>query len=418
MNDLVPFGSAKPYRLEDGALGLRLFCISNALWPCMSGCLSDNLQQFTPEAEQLLTQEVLTLTSSLCLTEITSRLDAILRAIKSLDVCCVLSQGNPGVEEPADPMERGIGAPPVGEDWDEYAIYLCQALQKQVELSMSAIDTLTDALGAIGLIGLDALALYLAPLLPPVALLLAFLAVMATILEDELYEQWAGEIDDYAAEAICAGYLSYTAGTAKSAIDAVINSHVSSPLNRLLHKLLWSQTQLNRIFRGEIEGYEGYDGDFCDACEIIPLSEWHFDGGLEGWFFVLGKDDSFLEYNAAISHTADGTGCAALFLDYVWYGNWFSWIQVNTNVEVVADQHIEIYQSQEGNVAITQLVILFDDASNQFQTISLPSAYPAWNHVVVDVAAAHIGKNIVALKLGYQGNNDWVYLDDVHIYVS
>ena len=418
MEELVPFGTARPYRLEDAATGLRLFCISNTLWPSMSGCLSDNLQQFTPAAEELLTLEVLSLTSSRCLTEIVSRLDAILQAIGSLDVCCVLDQGNPGLEELADPMERGVGDPPVGEDWDEYATYLCQALQKQIDVCDNTIDAFTDGLGAIGLIGLDALALYLAPVLPPVALLLAFLGVMATVLEDELYDQWSGELDDYALDAICAGYSAYTAGTAKSAIDAVIDSYVSPAPNRLLHKMLWSQAQLNRIFRGELEGYEEYNADFCDDCEEIPLSEFHFDGSLEGWFLSEGKDNSFVEYNAGITHTADGTGCAALYLDYVWYGDWWSRVQANTNIEVVADQHVGFYHSQEGSAGITELTILFDDDTTQHGTITNPPTYPAWGHIVVDVAPAHIGKSIVALRIGYHGNDDTVYLDDVLIYVA
>jgi len=418
VSDLVPFGSALPYRLAAGASGSRVFCISNALWPCVSGCLSDNLQQFTPAAEDLLGKEVLSLTSSLCLTEITDRLDSILQAITSLDVCCVLDQGNPGLEEPADPMERGIGDPPIGEDWDEYSTYLCQALQKQIDLCDGTIDALTDGLGAAGLIGLDMLALYLAPVLPPVALLLAFLGVMATVLEDELYDQWSGELDAYALDAICAGYQAYTAGTAKAAIDAVIDSQVGPAPNRLLHKLLWSQTQLNRIFRGELEDYDGYDEDFCDDCETIPLSEWLFDGSLEGWFLSEGKDDSFVEYEGTKTHTADGTGCAALYLDYVWYGDWWSRIQVNTNIEVVADQHVELYHSRVSSVHLTQLAILFDDDTAQSGTITNPPAYPTWGHIVVDVAPEHIGKSIVALRISYHSNDNWVYLDDVLIYVS
>jgi len=384
----------------------------------MSGCLSDNLEQFTPEAEELLALEVLTLASSVCITEFLTRLDAILQAIKALNVCCTLDQGFPGLEEPPADVERGVGDPPIGEDWDEYDAYLCKALQKQVDMCYDVLDTLTDALGVLGLIGLDALALYLAPLLPPVALLLAFLGVMATVLEDELYDQWAGELDAYHEDAICAGYLSYTPGTAKSAIDAVINSYVSPAPNRLLHKLLWSQTQLNRIFRGEMEGYEDYDEGYCAACETIPMDEWVFDGGLEGWFLSEGAFDSYLEYNGEITHTADGTGCAMLYLDQHWYGEWWSRIQVNTDLEVVANQHVEVYHSRQGDFDLAHLRIIFDDETTQHQYIDKPFEYPTWRHVVVDVDAGHIGKSIVALVLGYHGNNDYVYVDDVRIYVE
>jgi hypothetical protein len=418
MEELVPSGSACPYRLEDGVTGARLFCISNALWPCISGCLSDNLAQFTPEAEILLTLEVLSLNSSICITEIVGRLDAILRAIKSLDVCCALDQGYPGLEEPPADIERGVGDPPVGETWDEYDAYLCCALQKQVDLCDSTIDTLTDGLGGIGLIGLDALALYLAPLAPPVALLLAFLGVLTTILEDELYDQWSGELDLYAHDAICAAWLSYTPETAKSAVDATIDQYVVPAPNRILHKMLWSQTQLNRIFRGEIEGTETYDPDYCDTCEVPPEDEWTFDAGLEGWFLYEGYKQSYLEYNGEVTHTPDGTGCAVLYLDEHWYGTWWSRIQVNTAVEVVANQHVGLYHSKQGTADMMYLKIIFDDDTSYGDYLAVPPESPNWGHVVLDVPGAHIGKSIVALRLSYKGNNAFIYIDDVSIYVA
>lgn len=418
MDDLVPFGSARPYQLEPGATGYRLFCISNALLPCMSGCLSDNLEQFTPDAEELLTLEVLSLTSSVCLTEIISRLDAILHAVNTLDVCCALSQGNPGLEEPPDPIERGVGDPPAGASWAEYDDLLCQSLQLQIDLTDEVADTLTDGLGALGLIGLDMLAVYLAPVLPPVALLLAILSVLTAILEDELYDQWAGELGLYAHDAICAGFLAYTPGTAKTAIDAVIDKYVTPPPNRLFHKALWSQTQINRIFNIELEGYEGYDPNYCDVCTFIPMDEWHFAGSLEGWFFVEGQGDSELTYNPAITHTADGTGCAQLYLDYHWYGQWHSRAQVNTYVEVVADQHVEIWHSQLGDIRESILQIYFDDETEYLEVIDDPLDYPSWRHSVVNVPAAHIGKHIVALRYSWQGNDDYVYFDDITIYVA
>lgn len=418
VDGLVPFGSALPYRLESGATGYRLFCISNALLPCMSGCLSDNLEQFTPEAEELLTLEVLSLTSSVCLTEIISRLDAILHAINTLDVCCALSQGNPGLEESPDPIERGMGDPPMGADWDEYDDLLCQQLQRHVDLCDEAIDSLTDGLGALGVIGLDMLAVYMAPVVPPVALLLALLGVLTTILEDELYDQWSAELNLYAHDALCAAFLSYTPATAKAIVDWTIDQYVTPPPNRLLHKLLWSQTQLNRIFSGELEDTEAYDPDYCDVCTFIPMDEWRFDGSLEGWFLYEGKAESCLTYNPDITHTADGTGCAVLYLDEYWYGQWHSRAQVNTRIEVVADQHVEIWHSQDGDIRESILQIFFDDETEYLEVIGDPLNYPNWRHSVVDVPAAHIGKYIVALRYSWQGNNDYVYFDDVTIYVA
>ena len=419
MDDLIPHGTAAPYRLDEAATGYRLFCISNALWPPMSGCLSDNLLQFTPEAEELLTLEVLTLSSSLCLEEIVNRLDAILAAIRSLDVCCVLSQGNPGLDEEPYPLERGVGDPPVGEDWEAYDAYLCQALQRQVDLVEESLDALTDGLGVLGVMGLDALALYLAPCMPPVALLLALLGVLATILEDELYDQWSGELANYANDAICAGYLAYTPGTAKDAIDAVIEQYVTPAPNILLHQLLWSQSQLNRIFSGEFDDLDAYDPDYCLDCEAIPLEEWHFDGGLEGWFLYDGKWESELTYNAEVTHTEDGTGCAQLYLDDHWYGQWFSYIQVNTNVLVVSGTTLEFWHSMSGDVRDVLLTLVFDDETDwSDDTIGLPFNFPEWKYIAREVPEAHIGKTIVAVRLGWEGNNDYVYLDDVRLFVS
>lgn len=418
MNDLVPFGSALPYRLESGAVGYRLFCISNALMPAMSGCLSDNLEQFTPEAEKLLTLEVLSLTSSICLTEIISRLDAILGAVKALDVCCVLGQGNPGLEQPPADLERGVGAPPVGADWEEYDAILCQSLQKQIDLCADSLDSLTDGLGALGVMGLDALALYLAPVLPPVALLLALLGVLATILEDELYDQWAGELALYAHDAICAAYQSYTPATAKAAINAVIDEYVTPAPNRFVHKLLWSQAQLNRIFLGELEDIEGYSSEYCDLCESPPMDTWTFDGWLEGWYFLEGKPGSALTYNSTITHTADGTGCAQLYVAEYWYGQWHCRAQVNTYLPVLANQHVKVWHSQDGNIKETILQLYFDDETQQMTVIGNPLGYPSWRESIVDVAAAHIGKTIVAIRLSWQGNNDYVYFDDVTVYVE
>ena len=417
MDDLVPFGSALAYRLTD-ATGYRVFCVSNALIPAMSGCLSDNLDQFTPDAEEQLTKEVLSLTSSVCLTEILSRLDAIIQAVKALDICCALSQGNPALDPPPLDLERGVGDPPIGENWEEYDDYLCQALQAHVDICTDTLDTFTDALGAIGLIGLDMLAVYLAPVMAPVSLLLALLGVLSTILEDELFEQWQGELASYAQDAICAAFLSATPATAKQAIDAVIDSAVAPPPNRMLHKLLWNQGQVNTIFNGEVEDYEGYSAEFCDVCEVPPLDEFHFDGDLEGWFFVSGKPGSELVYNPTISHTSDGTGCAQLYVAEYWYGQWHARAQVNTYLLVVADQHVKVWHSQDGNIKESILQIYFDDETVQQTVISNPLDYPSWRESTVDVAGAHIGKHIVAVRLSWQGNNDFVYFDDVVIYVE
>lgn len=418
MDELVPFGSAKPYRLEDGATGYRLFCISNTLWPCMSGCLSDNLLQFTPDAEELLTTEVLTLSSSMCLTEITSRLDALIQAILGCKGQTPLLIGHPGIDEMPDPIERGVGDPPIGSTWGEYDDILCQQLQRQVDLCVDSIDSFTDGLGLLGLMGLDMLALYLAPLMPPVALLIALLGVLATILEDELFDQWAGELNAYAKDAICAAFLSYTPATAKAAIDAAINLHVTPEPNRLFHKVLWSQSQVNRIFNGELDDYSTYDPEYCDVCTYLPIDEWHFDGSLEGWFFVEGKANSKLEYNPNVTHTPDGTGCAEMWLDYYWYGQWHSRAQVNTYLSVVANQHLRFYHSQEGDIRESIVQLYYDDDTSYMQVVGDPFDYPVWKEIIVDVPAADIGKKLVAIRLSWQGNNDYVYFDDVEVYVS
>lgn len=418
MGDLVPFGSAAPYRLEPDATGYRIFCISNALTPCLTGCLSDNLEQFTPEAEILLTTEVLSLTASLCLEEITDRLDAILAAVKTLGVCCAMAQGNPFQDEGGDPIERGVGVPPAGGDWDEYDAILCQQLQRQLDLCTTTLDTFTDALGVIGAMGLEALALYFLPVAAPVALLLALEGVLFTILEDELFDQWNGELAAYGQDALCSAYLAYTPASAKAAVDAVIDSYVSPAPNRLLHKMLWSQTQLNRIFSGELDDYEGYSPDFCDTCEGELQSTWYFDGSLEGWFFLEGRAGSELTYNAGITHTSDGTGCAQLYLGPYWYGQWHCRCQVNTWIEVVASQHVSIAHSESGDIKESILQIYFDDETEQLTVLGNPLPYPSWRESVVDINPTHIGKHIVALRLSWQGNDDLVYFDDVEVYVA
>jgi hypothetical protein len=417
-DSLVPFGSALPYRLVDGASDYRVFCVSNACLSALTGLISDNLDQCTPEAEELLTTEVLSLTASLCLEEITDRLDAILAAVKALDICCTMGQGNPGLDETPADIERGIGDPPVGEDWSEYDAILCQSLQLQIDLSLDALDAFTDGLGALGAMGLNALALYFTPLLPPVSLLLALLAALSTILEDELYDQWEGELNLYAQDAICAGYNAYTPASAKVAIDAAIDAKVTPSPNKLLHKLLWSQAQVNRIFRGELEGYDVYDPDYCEVCELPPLDEWHFDGGLEGWFFVEGRSGSELTYNAGITHTSDGTGCAQLYLGPYWYGQWHCRVQTSTWIEVVADQYVSVAHSESGDIKETILQIYFDDETEQLTVLGNPLPYPSWRESVVDINPVHIGKHIVALRLSWQGNDDLVYFDDIAIYTD
>lgn len=356
--------------------------------------------------------------ASVCLEEITDRLDALLQAVKSLDLCCAIQQGSPAIEEPPAPIERGIGDPPVGESWEEYTAYLCQALQRQVDLCDDAIDTLTDALGAIGLIGLDMLAAYLAPVAPPAALLLVLLAVLTSILEGELYDQWSGELELMAEDLICAGYLAYSPSSAKAAVDAVIDQHVDPLPNRALHKLLWSQTQINRIFRGEIEDYEAYDPDYCSVCEVPPLSEWHFDGSLEGWFLYEIYKDNSLEYDPQITHTADGTGSARLYGCRCWAGAHYARVQVNTSVEVVADMRIQIWHQKSGTANLPYILLLFDDETQYGEYVEPPPTQPNWDSAGYVIPGAHIGKRVVAIRISWQMSNSWVWFDDVRLYVE
>lgn len=57
-----------PYRLVEGATGYRILCVSNSLWPAMTGMLSDNWYQFAQDCWLQLLEEVISMLGS-CLPE-------------------------------------------------------------------------------------------------------------------------------------------------------------------------------------------------------------------------------------------------------------------------------------------------------------------------------------------------------------
>jgi len=416
MEDLVPSGSARPYRLV-GAPGFRLFCISNALWPCMSGMLSDNLAQFTPEAEALLTWEVLTMSNSTCLETLILLLEQIRDALSAHNVCCAGEMGVPFLEASPLPIERGIGDPPIGETWEEYDSYLCKALQRQCDLCEEAIDALTDALGVGAALGLEMLAVYMAPLMAPVALLLAILGVLAVILEDELFDQWAGELELMRYDLVCAAFLSPNPLSAKQSVNSVINSAVSPWPNKLLHKAMWSQDQLNRIFNGEIEGYEAYSDTYCETCEYPPTAEWHFDGWLEGWYLWEEYKTNHVDYDESVTHTPDGTGSLLLYGCKSGGGPWYARVACNTNVFVEDNMRFQLYHSKETVANNPHVHILFSDETAYQQYITDAATFPEWEPAGFDIPGSHWGKTISRIRVSWQLSDSHVWMDDVRLYV-
>jgi len=70
-----------------------------------------------------------------------------------------------------------------------------------------------------------------------------------------------------------------------------------------------------------------------------------------------------------------------------------------------------------GNVQEANLKLVFDDETDWNESIALPLVYPSWKDGFVEVPGAHIGKTIVSIILSWKANDDYVYFDDVEVYV-
>jgi len=64
------------YRLVEGATGQRVLCVSNELWPALTGIVTDNEFQFEPECYQSILKEIVNMPLCNFVTEYTDRVAA------------------------------------------------------------------------------------------------------------------------------------------------------------------------------------------------------------------------------------------------------------------------------------------------------------------------------------------------------
>jgi len=236
-----------------------------------------------------------------CTNQIVEALNRIEQALMSLNVCCAFSQ-NPDLYWDSDSdssIVRGDGEPPAGfASWSEYDDYLCQAAQAYYDEVHARGDDIFDIIMEGAFVGIEALAVYLAPLSLPVTVLLLIMGVIVDLGGEEMQEQWNATMNDARQDVVCAIFNSLSVPEAKVRMEAAFATHTSL-FEPFFFMWFFSTRRINELFNGETTGYESYSPAFCTACpEPLYGPMWEFLTHLEGWTKDEGKSSAtpFIEW--------------------------------------------------------------------------------------------------------------------------
>lgn len=203
-------------------------------------------------------------------TQVTTSITTVVNNTMAYEDACCFLETNPA----SDPPASEANPPGTGAEWEK----LCRDTQQAHDNGLEFLTNLFNYAEAgagitAGVIALLAGGLVTLPLAIIGVLISAVVALVADEFTDEALLEWEALKKDVA----CCMINAATAAAAKSCIDDAIDESIQTAAIRTLFKAMYSMTQINAIWDGQIDG-SNQSAFYCADCydPQTPLEVWGF----------------------------------------------------------------------------------------------------------------------------------------------